>query len=248
MTLSRGKDMRSVLFLQGQTYRVPIRLWRLAAAKVAKCPGGISEHAKLTAVTKESQQRLEGAAAQNVVTALWAVTSNVSESPDGLLPHIGFWTGEELDENGDGTGLDDDLGLCSASRGNVGQGPSSLELHKSMRRSEELDESGDNAGLDDLFDRGVALFGQKLPKTGGSLNLQIDLVGEDALYHLRKILAQLPTVSTFDPSRADGSSAGSRSMGHGVWVMGWTQMREGGQLCVDDARIREVLVLTVGRA
>ncbi|KUI56758.1 hypothetical protein VP1G_10880 [Cytospora mali] len=168
------------------------RLWRLATAKVAQSPSSIAQHAKLAAVAKESQQGLESTAAQNVVTALWAVTSNVTEGPDGLLPHIGFWAGEELDENGHGTSLDDNLSLCSASGGNVGQGPSSLKLNEGVRRSEELDESGNNTGLDDLFDGRVALFGQKLSKAGCSLNLQIDLVGEDALYHLRKILAQLP--------------------------------------------------------
>lgn len=177
------------------TYRGPVRLWRLATAKVTKGPGSIAQHAKLAAVAKKSQQGLKSTTAQDVVTALWAVTSNVSKSPDSLLPHIGFWAGEELDENGNGTSLDDDLSLCSASGGNVGQSPSSLELHESVRRSEEFDESGNNAGLDDLFDRGVALFGQELPEAGGSLNLQIDLVGKDALYHLRKILAQLLTVS-----------------------------------------------------
>lgn len=63
-----------------------------------------------------------------------------------------------------------------------------------MRGAKELDEAADDSGLDNLLDRRVTLLRQKLPKTGCGLNLQIDLLGEDALHHLREILAQLKRV------------------------------------------------------
>lgn len=60
-----------------------------------------------------------------------------------------------------------------------------------MRGAEKLDEAADNTGLDHLLDRRVALLGQQLPEPGSSLDLEVDLLGEDALHHLRKILGQL---------------------------------------------------------
>lgn len=124
-----------------------------------------------------------------------AVTSDVSEGPDGLLPHVGLWTGKKLDEDGHGTGLDDDLGLGSAARGDVGESPGGLKLDEGVGRSQELDKAADDASLDDLLDGRIALLGQELPESGCGLDLQVDLIGEDALHHLRKILAQLQSVS-----------------------------------------------------
>lgn len=120
-----------------------------------------------------------------------AVTSDVTKGPDGLLSHIGLRAGKELDENGDSASLNDDLGLGGRARRNVGQGPSSLELHQGVGGSQELDEAADDTGLDDLLDGRVPLLGQKLSELGGGLDLEIDLVGEDARNHLRKILIQL---------------------------------------------------------
>lgn len=144
---------------KGLTYSVPVRLWGLATAKVAESPGRVAQHTELAAVAEQVQQRLQSAAAQDVVTALWAVASNVSESPNSLLAHIRLRAGEELDKDGNGTSLNDNLGLGSASRCNVGKSPCSLELDKSMRGAKELDETANDAGLDDLFDGRVAFFG-----------------------------------------------------------------------------------------
>jgi hypothetical protein len=110
------------------TYRVPVRLGSLAPAEVAQSPSSVSEHAELAAVSQKGEQRLECAAAQDIVSARGAVTSNVTESPDGLLADIGLGAAQQLNKDGDSTGLDDDLGLCGRSRGDVGQSPSSLEL------------------------------------------------------------------------------------------------------------------------
>lgn len=173
------------------TYRGPVGLGGLATAKVAQGPGGVAKHAELAAVAQQVKQRLQCTAAQHVVAALGAVTGNVTESPDGLLSHIRLRAGEELDKDWDGTGLDDNLGLSGAARCDVGQGPCGLELNEGVRRSEEFDKAADDTGLDDLLDRRVALLRQKLSETGSSLNLEIDLLGEDALYHLGKVFGQL---------------------------------------------------------
>jgi hypothetical protein len=57
--------------------------------------------------------------------------------------------------------------------------------------SEELDKSADDTSLDDFFNRRVSLFGQQFSELGRGLDLEVDLVREDAGYHLRKILVQL---------------------------------------------------------
>lgn len=170
---------------------MPIWLWGLATAEVAQGPGSVAEHTQLAAVTEKGQQWLESTARQDIVAACWGVTSNVTESPDGLFADIWLVAAEKLDEDWDGTSLDDDLGLLSRARSNVGQSPRSLELNKSVRGTEELDEAADNAGLDDLLDRWVSLLRKELSELGGGLNLKIDLVGQNAGNHLWKILVQL---------------------------------------------------------
>src|SRR5690606_31502298 len=112
-----------------------VRLRCLAAAEVAKGPGGIAEHAQLPAITEKVKQRAEGTTAEDVVTALRAVAGNVAESPHGLLADIGLGAAEELNEDGNGTSFDDDLGLGSGTRSNVGEGPGGFELDESMRRA-----------------------------------------------------------------------------------------------------------------
>lgn len=114
------------------TYSVPIGLRGLATAKVAQGPSRVAEHAELAAVSQQAKQRLESSAAEDIVAAMGAVTSNVTKSPDGLLSHIGLRAGKELDEDGDSASLNDDLGLGGRARGDVGQGPSSLELHQGV--------------------------------------------------------------------------------------------------------------------
>jgi hypothetical protein len=122
-----------------------------------------------------------------------AVTSNVTKSPDSLFPDIGLGASKELNEDGNSASLNNDLGLCGGAGSNVGQSPSSLELNQGVRGSQELDETANNTGLDDLLNRGVTLLGKKLSELGGGLNLRIDLVREDALHHLGKVLIQLKT-------------------------------------------------------
>jgi hypothetical protein len=160
---------------QRETYSVPVRLGGLATAEVAQSPSGVAEHAELAAVTKKGDQRLEGTTLQDKISALWAVTSNVTKGPYGLLADIGFGALKQLDKDGHGAGVDDDLCLLGGTRGNVGQGPGSLELDKSVRRAEEFDETADDVGLDDLLDGRVALFRQELAELccGGNLVLNL---------------------------------------------------------------------------
>lgn len=63
-----------------------------------------------------------------VVTTLGAITSDISESPDGLLSNIKYRRRQEVDKLGHGMRVDDDLGMVCCSRSNVGQGPGSFEL------------------------------------------------------------------------------------------------------------------------
>lgn len=166
------------------TYRNPVGLGSLATAEVAESPGGIAEHAELATIADQLQKRAESTGSEDVVTALWAVTGNVTKSPHGLLADIGLGTAQELDENRDSASFNDNLGLLGRTGGNVGQGPRSLKLDEGVGRAEELDEAGDDAGLDDLLNGGVPLLGEEFSEFRGGRDLEFDLVGEDALDHL----------------------------------------------------------------
>lgn len=128
-----------------------------------------------------------------------AIAGNVTKSPDGLFSHIGLGAAKQLDKDGNSASLDDDLSLSGRARGDVGESPGGFELHQSVRGSQELDEAANDASLDDLLDGRVALLGQKLSELGGGLDLEVDLVGEDARNHLRKILVKLINVMLADP-------------------------------------------------
>jgi len=169
----------------------PVRLGGLATAEVAKCPSSIAEHAKLTAIAEKVKKRLKSTAAEDIVTAVRAITSDVAEGPDGLFPDIRLGASKKLDENRDSASLNDNLCLSGGAGCDVGQSPGSLELDQGVRGSQELDKTTNDAGLDDLLDRGVALLGKKLSELRCGLNLRIDLVREDTLHHLRKVLIQL---------------------------------------------------------
>jgi hypothetical protein len=60
-----------------------------------------------------------------------------------------------------------------------------------MGRSEECYESANNTSFDDLFDGWVSLLGEEFAELGCSLDLEIDLLGEDAFDHLWEVLVQL---------------------------------------------------------
>lgn len=153
------------------THGVPVRLRCLSTAEVAQSPCRVAKHAQLAAIADEGQQRTEGAGTKNEVTALRAVTSNVTQCPNCLLPNIGFRAAQKLDEDRNSTSFDNNLGLLGRSGGNVGQSPSSLELNQSMRGPEEFHETAHDTCLDDTLDGRVALLGEQLPELGCAGNL-----------------------------------------------------------------------------
>lgn len=108
---------------------------------------------------------------------------------------------QELDEDGDGASLDDDLGLLCRAGGDVGECPRGLELDECVGGPEELDEAAHDAGLDDLLNGRVALLGQQLAELGCGLDLLVDLLGKDALDHLGELLLQLQGFVSIWPAR-----------------------------------------------
>lgn len=74
-------------------YVVPVGLWGLPTAEVAQGPGGVAEHAQLTAIVDEVQERAQGTSTQHEVAAVRAVTGNVTQSPDGLFTDIRLGAG-----------------------------------------------------------------------------------------------------------------------------------------------------------
>ncbi len=176
---------------QGITHRLPIRLRSLATAEVAQGPGGISKHAQLAAVAQEGQKWSQGTRLQNKVAARRAVTGDIAQSPHCLLSNVGFRAGEKFDEYGHSSGLDDNLRLLCGSGSDVRKSPCCLKLNKGMRRTKEFDESAYDAGFDDPLDRGVALLGQQFSELCSSLDLVVDLIGEDSFDHFRKFFIEL---------------------------------------------------------
>lgn len=128
---------------------------------------------------------------QDIVAACGAVSSDVTKSPDCLLPNVGLVAAEQLDENRNRARLDNDLCLLCRARGNVGERPCGLKLHQCVWGAEELDKSADNARLDNSLNRRVALFGKEFSEFCGRLDLLVDLLGENSLYHLRKLFVEL---------------------------------------------------------
>jgi len=84
-------------------------------------------------LVQQGEERRESSLLEDVVSALGRVSGDVSERPDGLLPDVEDGRGEELDEERDGVGVNDDLGVIRGSRGDVGESPGGLELAKRGR-------------------------------------------------------------------------------------------------------------------
>lgn len=168
----------------------------LATTEVAQSPGSIAKHAQLATIVDKVEQGAQSTGTQNEVTAVRAVTGDVTKGPNGLLADIGFRGGQQFDEDRDGTSLDNDLGLLGGTGGNVGKSPSRLKLDEGVGGAQELDEAADDSSLDNTLNRRVALLGQQFAEFSGGLNLLLDLVGEDPLHHLGKLDIELK-----DPSR-----------------------------------------------
>lgn len=65
-----------------------------------------------------------------MIAASGRVTSDVTESPNSLLPDVENWRRKEVDELWHCTSLNDDLSMVSRPRCDVSQGPSSFKLIK----------------------------------------------------------------------------------------------------------------------
>ncbi len=117
------------------TYGTPVGLRSFAAAEVAESPCSVSEHAQLPAVTQQRQKRWECSSRQHKVSALRAITRNIAKRPNGLLSDIRFMAAQKLDEDWDGTGLNDNLCLLCGARRNVGKSPGRFELDERVRRA-----------------------------------------------------------------------------------------------------------------
>lgn len=111
-----------------RTHQFPVRLRVLASAEVGQGPGCVPDHGDLVVLVEEGKERAQCLLLEDVVSALWRVTGDVAERPDGLLTDIEDGRREELDEDGHGPGLDDDLGVVRGAGGDVCQSPCCLEL------------------------------------------------------------------------------------------------------------------------
>lgn len=79
-------------------------------------------------LAEEGEQRRKGTLLENVVPALGRVTGDVTKRPNSLLADVEDGGGEKLDEERDGAGMNNDLGVVRGARGDVGESPGGLEL------------------------------------------------------------------------------------------------------------------------
>ena len=72
------------------------------------------------AFAQECQKRSQGTLLEDVISANRAVTSDISQSPNGVSTDIESRGREQLDELWDGAGADNHLGVVSGPEGDVG--------------------------------------------------------------------------------------------------------------------------------
>lgn len=111
---------------------LPVGLGVLASAEVGQSPCGVSDHGELLGVCGNVDERLESVALENVISALRGVTGNVTESPHGLLSHIGLGRVQEVHKQRHSSGINHNLGLFAGTGSDVGQSPCGLELQQVM--------------------------------------------------------------------------------------------------------------------
>lgn len=66
--------------------------------------------------------------AEDEITALGGVSSNVAQGPNCLLPHLFRLAREKFNEDWYGSMLHDDPSVVGSAASNVGEGPSCLKL------------------------------------------------------------------------------------------------------------------------
>ena len=71
------------------------------------------------AFAQERQKWSQGTLSEDVISANRAVTSDISQSPNGLSDDVESRGREQLDEFWDGVGVNNDLGVISGPEGDV---------------------------------------------------------------------------------------------------------------------------------
>ena len=79
-------------------------------------------------LTQKGQEWPEGTLPQNEIAALWAVTGDVTQSPNSLLPDIVNRRREQLDELRDSASTDDGLSVVGSTRCDICERPGGFEL------------------------------------------------------------------------------------------------------------------------
>jgi len=70
------------------TYQFPIWLRTLTTAEVGERPGRVPLHAEFVVFAQERQKWPQGTLLKNVISANWAVTSDIAQSPNSLFADI----------------------------------------------------------------------------------------------------------------------------------------------------------------
>lgn len=122
------------MHLTSPTHQLPLRLRVLAPAEVAKRPRCVPEHAQPVVLVEQRDEGLHSTGAEDKVTALGAVTGDVTECPDGLLADIVNRGRQKLNEDGDSAFVDDDLSVVRGTGSNVRERPCGLELFEKVVR------------------------------------------------------------------------------------------------------------------
>ena len=161
----------------------------LSTNQVRQSPGTVAKEGFASANLQVLDEGRHSSTAQNVVSGLARVSSDVTEGPGGLffvLPLLSVLG--HGDKGGDGSRLEDDFGVFAGSRGDVGKGPGGFEFDIIISTGQQLDEAGDSVVLDNLIDRGLSGTRQHLSQRTGSLQAQVlVLVVEDHLDQLGKV-------------------------------------------------------------
>ena len=79
-------------------------------------------------LAQESQKRTKSSLLQDIIAALWAITRNVSKSPDGLFANIIDSGRKQLDEFWNSSCANDSLSVIGCTRCDICERPRSFEL------------------------------------------------------------------------------------------------------------------------
>lgn len=101
----------------------------LRTTKIDDDPGHVAQEAEWNLRIDEGEKWLKNAQLEAVVAEVWSIADDISQGPDGLFAHVQIAAAEQLEEERNGSGIDDGLRLFGRSRGDVRESPGSLELY-----------------------------------------------------------------------------------------------------------------------